>query len=130
MKAMKYRVREKRKLSSDELLDILLDKESIDLDQDDLDYAQSHREQVLFVNVLLKQIQRERHLKELHPPSIDEVDTKTIRSCRKCYFCSFVRTVGVDWYVYCSHPSRTGQNQFLKAGVNLSCWRPRKEKER
>ena len=114
----------RKKLQSDDLLNLLLDNESIDLDRDNIPLSSQRKERVLYVNALLDQVKHDKRRRELHPPSADEIPHGVIRSCRKCYFCNFVRTVGVEWYVYCSHPSRTGQNKFLKAGINLDCWRP------
>ena len=114
----------RKKLQSDDLLNLLLDNESIDLDRDSFPVSPQRKERVLYVNALLNQIKHDKRRRALHPPSVDGVPKGAIRSCRKCYYCNFSRTVGVEWYVYCSHPSRTGQNKFLKAGLNLDCWRP------
>ncbi|MGY5853113.1 MAG: hypothetical protein RTU92_06065 [Candidatus Thorarchaeota archaeon] len=101
-----------------------MSNESVDFPRESLIPSEKHQERVLFVNVLLKEKRRERERRKLLPPSVPEDGIVPVKSCRKCYYYSFLRRVGVDWYINCSHPSQEGKNRFLMAGINLPCWRP------
>jgi hypothetical protein len=93
-----------------------------------------------------KDVRRERWIIDLvnerlhQKPKTDVVESGTetpegpVQSCRNCQFCSGVRVIGTDWFVACRNRAKIPTESsmefiWLKAGLNLPCWRePSREK--